>query len=40
MEDSRKMKILKCLALLAAARENVIVLKDDEKAYIVEVLRP
>lgn len=38
MEDSRKMDILKCLALMAAAREGVITLKDSDKTYIKEVL--
>ena len=39
MEDSRKMKMVRCLALLAAARENVIVLSDSDKDYIKDVLQ-
>ena len=38
MEDSRKMKMMRCLVLLAAARENVIILTDSDKNYIKDVL--
>lgn len=39
MEDSRKMKMMRCLILLAAARENVIILTDSDKDFIRAVLQ-
>lgn len=38
MEDSRKIKMVRCLVLLAAARENAIVLSDSNKDFIRNVL--
>ena len=38
VEDSRKMKMMRCLLLLSAAREGVITLTNDDKDYIKEIL--